>query len=107
MAMIQSRHAEKPPEHRKHGGSILVLHPVIPVHIPLGLAGMTSAKIQILPGTPSENVSCSWRDPDHTCSCDHFSARACISSRKAAEAAALQKAQEEEAAKRQKKKLLL
>lgn len=38
------RHAEKPPEHRKHGGSILVLHPVIPVHIPLGLAGMTSAK---------------------------------------------------------------
>lgn len=42
------------------------------VHIPLGLAGMTSAKIQILPGTPSENVSCSWRDPDHTYSCDHF-----------------------------------
>ena len=28
----------------KHGGSILVLHPVIPVHIPPGLAGMTSAK---------------------------------------------------------------
>lgn len=72
MAMIRSRHAEKPPEHEKHGGSILVLHPVIPVHIPLGLAGMTSAKIQILPGTPSENVSCSWRDPDHTYSCDHF-----------------------------------
>lgn len=44
MAMIQSRHAEKPPEHGKHGGSILVLHPVIPVHIPPGLAGMTSAK---------------------------------------------------------------
>lgn len=53
---------------RKH----LVLHPVIPVHVPLGLAGDISKKIQILPGTPSENVSCSWRDPDHTYSCDHF-----------------------------------
>lgn len=72
MAMIRSRHAEKPPKHEKHSGNILVLHPVIPVHIPPGLARMTSTKIQILPGTPSENVSCSWRDPDHTCSCDHF-----------------------------------
>ena len=36
--------AEKPPKHGKHGESILVLHPVIPVHVPLGLAGMTSAK---------------------------------------------------------------
>ena len=44
MAMIRSRHAEKPPEHEKHVRSNLVLHPEIPVHIPLGLAGMTSAK---------------------------------------------------------------
>ena len=37
-------HGHDPEQARREGGSILVLHPVIPVHIPLGLAGMTSAK---------------------------------------------------------------
>ena len=44
MAMIRSRHAEKPPKHEKHGRNILDLQPEIPDHIPQELAGMTTAK---------------------------------------------------------------
>ena len=37
-------HGHDPEQARREAARAQVLHPVIPVHIPLGLAGMTSAK---------------------------------------------------------------
>lgn len=102
MAMIRSRHAEKPPEHRKHGGSIWSASRNSRSHSTGTRRNDISKKSRYYQVRRQKMFLAAGGILIILVLVIIFSARACISSRKAAEAAALQKAQEEEAAKKAK-----